>query len=81
LSGTGWVETGGNQYRNNGGNDGSCTFAHYISTSASTATGNVSKNQVDVAPDLGTSSIITFYEYAPPVGGANRDLTLLGVGS
>lgn len=61
LSGTGWVVTGGAQYRNTNSTDISGTFAHNIRSTAG-ATNNVSKNQATLGGDLGTTMIITFYE-------------------
>lgn len=60
LSGTGWAVTGTEQYRNTAGSDQSASFAHYISASASTATGDVSKNQTTVTGDAGITIVATF---------------------
>lgn len=64
LTGTDWGLCGTAQYRNTSGTDQSCTFAHKIQTAAG-ATGNVSKTQLTLGNDSGTSFIITFAATAP----------------
>lgn len=64
LTGTGWVVTGGAQYRNLDGSDTSMSFAHKIQTSSG-ATGNPAKSQVTVTNDAVLTGIITFYEFDP----------------
>lgn len=59
ISGSGWVVTGGAQYRN--AFDTSSTYAHYIQTSAG-ATGTVTKDQLTNGGDAGTTSRVSFYE-------------------
>ena len=60
LSGSGWVESGGAQYRNTSGSDLSATFAHSIGTGA---TGDVSKDQSGTL--TGVKCSLSFYETAP----------------
>jgi len=59
LAGTGWVVTGGAQYRNLAGSDQSMSFAHKIHTTGG-ATGNVSKNASGTGG--GIHSILSFAE-------------------
>jgi len=66
LTGTGWVSTGWDQYRNLAGQDASMSAAHKIQTSAG-ATGNVSKTQLANGPDVTAQSIITWGAAAPAV--------------
>lgn len=75
LAGSGWVVTGGAQYRNTSGSDQSSTYAHYIGTGA---TGNVSKNQLTLGGDAGATSILSWRLVAPITGGAA--VALDGVG-
>lgn len=61
LTGTGWVNTGLTQYRNNGGNNQSASFAHKIQTTAG-ATGNTSKTQSVANANGPATNIVTFAE-------------------
>ena len=68
LSGTNWAVSGTAQYRNTSGSDQSSSYAHIIQYTAA-ATGNVSKTQLTLGNDEGTSVIITFKEYDAPAAG------------
>ncbi len=63
----GWITTGGNQYRNTGGGDQSCTFAHKIQDVAA-ATGDVGRTEASLGNDAGVAFIISVYSQAsaPP---------------
>jgi hypothetical protein len=63
IAGSGWVVTGGAQYRNLTGQDASATFAHNIRTTQG-ALADVSKNQTTVTGDAGTTAIVVFKEEA-----------------
>lgn len=63
LTGTNWINTGlSAQYRNIAGQDGSCTHAYQIQTTAG-ATNNVSKTQLTLGGDATTRRILNFYEF------------------
>lgn len=62
ISGTGWVVTGDDQYRNRQGQDQSATFAHLIRATVG-ATGDVSKQQVANGNDATRTAIVSFYCY------------------
>lgn len=78
LAGGGWVVAGNAQYRVSTARGS--TYAYKIQSSAG-ATGNVSKNQLTLGGDPGTSLIVTFAEVAP-VGPTIHQgaATLAGVG-
>jgi hypothetical protein len=59
ISGAGWIDAGIAQYRNTSGSDQSATFAYKLQTAAG-ATGNVTKTQLTLGDDAGSSFIITF---------------------
>jgi len=67
LSGTGWSDLGGGQYRNTSGSDQSATFAYKLQSAAG-ATGDVTKTQATNGPDAGTTFIITFAASEPVTG-------------
>jgi hypothetical protein len=80
LASPGWTTTGGFQYRVNSVNDNSTTYAHAIRTTPG-ATGNVTKQQATLGADNGQTTIISFYEYAPPANDACASSVLLTSGT
>ena len=61
-TGSGWVLTAAEQYRNTEGSDQSSTYAHYLQSSPG-STGNVKRQQLTLGADAGTSSIIAWKEF------------------
>lgn len=61
LAGTGWSKTSlAAQYRNTGGSDLSSTYAYNLK-GASSATNNVSQNEVTLGGDAGSTFIVSWY--------------------